>query len=216
MVLSETLTILQDEALMDEMVKAVFAYYESTEDQTDERDALRAQLAGVDASRLNLLRALEKGADYDLIAPRMEELKGQAEDLRREIARLDALAAERLTEDHIRFFLERFRDMDHSDRKVQKLLIHTFISAIYVYDDGGLKIVYNFHEHTVLCNPSVRLDAHALHCTDTGRTMHVIMHEGRPYVVLCIKLQNLTKSEKKVQHLYVYKGVRRKKKILMR
>lgn len=215
-VLSETLTILQDEALMDEMVKAVFAYYESTEDQTDERDALRAQLAGVDASRLNLLRALEKGADYDLIAPRMEELKGQAEDLRREIARLDALAAERLTEDHIRFFLERFRDMDHSDRKVQKLLIHTFISAIYVYDDGGLKIVYNFHEHTVLCNPSVRLDAHALHCTDTRRTMHVIMHEGRPYVVLCIKLQNLTKSEKKVQHLYVYKGVRRKKKILMR
>lgn len=192
LVIRETLELLKDDAVVDEIVRAVYAYYEQTDTETDDLEGLRAGIQDAQRRRANLIRSLEQGAPYDVLAPRMKELEDEEASLLSELDRLEALASERLTEDHIRFFIERFRDMDHSDRKVQRLLVHTFVNAVYLYDDGPVKIVYNFSEHTEvvplsevdgLGDPTVRLEASVLHFRAHRRT---IMYRGCAYVILLI------------------------------
>ena len=51
----------------------------------------------------------------------------------------------KLTKDHIVYFLERFRQLDATDRTAQKKLVEVFVNAIFLYDDH-LKIAFNYTE----------------------------------------------------------------------
>ena len=50
----------------------------------------------------------------------------------------------RITRDHIEYFLLRLRDLDVKDRECQKRLVQTFVNAVFIYDDGRVKITYNY------------------------------------------------------------------------
>ena len=56
----------------------------------------------------------------------------------------DAASLIRITRDHIEYFLLRLRDLDVKDRECQKRLVQTFVNAVFIYDDGRVKITYNY------------------------------------------------------------------------
>ena len=60
---------------------------------------------------------------------------------------VEKLAKPRITEEQLRFFLERFRKMDVTRKSQRKMLIDTFVNAIFLYDDK-MVLTYNFHEST--------------------------------------------------------------------
>ena len=49
----------------------------------------------------------------------------------------------KLTKEFILFSLEKFRDMDRTDRECQKKLIETFVNSIFLYDDK-VTITFNY------------------------------------------------------------------------
>ena len=59
------------------------------------------------------------------------------------------------------YFLEKFRQLDTTDREAQKKLVEVFVNAIYVYDDH-LKIAFNYTEgggcHTVTLSDIEKAD----------------------------------------------------------
>ena len=59
----------------------------------------------------------------------------------------EKLAKPRITEEQLRFFLEKFRKMDVTNQAQRKMLIDTFVNAIFLYDDKVV-LTYNFHEGT--------------------------------------------------------------------
>ena len=59
----------------------------------------------------------------------------------------EKLAKPRITEEQLRFFLEKFRKMDVANQTQRKMLIDTFVNAIFLYDDKVV-LTYNFHKGT--------------------------------------------------------------------
>ena len=60
------------------------------------------------------------------------------------LADLELTSGIRITRDHIEYFLLRLRDLDVKDRECQKRLVQTFVNAVFIYDDGRVKITYNY------------------------------------------------------------------------
>jgi len=76
----------------------------------------------------------------------LDELETLRDELENKIA-VEKLAKPRITEEQLRFFLERFRKMDVTRKSQRKMLIDTFVNAIFLYDDK-MVLTYNFHEST--------------------------------------------------------------------
>ena len=81
----------------------------------------------------------------------MDELAGRRKqvvenDLENKIA-LEKLSKPRISEDFMRFWLCRFRKLDVKQKSHRKMLIDTFINAVFLYDDK-LVITFNFKEGT--------------------------------------------------------------------
>ena len=154
LVLDRTTEMLHDPELLEFIVDQTWEYYKSVDKVQEEKAALEAQLADVEKGISNLVRAIEAGIFNSATKARMDELDAQKEALTASIADLELTAGIRLTRNHIKFFLLKFRDMDIADRDCQKRLVQTFINSVFVYDDGRIKVTYNYSggENTVTLN----------------------------------------------------------------
>ena len=63
-----------------------------------------------------------------------------------------SFAKPRLTEEQLMFFLQRFRKLDVTQPSHRKMLIDTFINAIFLYDDK-MVLTVNFREGTETSPP---------------------------------------------------------------
>lgn len=77
---------------------------------------------------------------------RLDALEAAQDELENKIA-CEKLAKPRITEEQLRFFLEKFRKMDVANQAQRKMLIDTFVNAIFLYDDKVV-LTYNFHKGT--------------------------------------------------------------------
>ncbi len=136
--------MLRDDELMEFIVDKAWEYYQAANQGYDEKKLLEKQLSDVNNSTSNLIKAIEMGIFNEATKARMDELEEQKKSLTAAIAELEIAANVRLTRDHIKYFLYRFRDLDITDRDCQKRLIQTFINSIFVYDDGTVRITYNY------------------------------------------------------------------------
>ena len=59
----------------------------------------------------------------------------------------EKITVPRFTEDFLRFYLLRFRKLDMKLRDHRKMLIDTFVNAIYLYDDK-IVLTFNYHDGT--------------------------------------------------------------------
>lgn len=126
----------------DETINWIVAGYQSFAESLRQESALASmeqELAEVNKSLGNVMKAIEEGIITSTTKERMVELEEQRHDLELSI-RIEKDALEELTDDDIRYTIERYRNAHLKNREYHKELIRLFIKAVYVYDDK-LKIV---------------------------------------------------------------------------
>ena len=93
-----------------------------------------------------MLNAIQQGILTMSTKSRLEALEAAKEDLEDRIAR-EKLDKPRLPAEFVTFWLERFRKLDVSKREHRRILIDSFINAIYLYDDK-LVLTFNYRDGT--------------------------------------------------------------------
>lgn len=133
------------ELLDDDLIDWIVAGYDRALAQAraeSKSDSLKADLADVNARLENILAAIEAGIFNEHTQQRMNELTATRKDLEQAI-KLEELANHFPTPEEVRFDLLELRAGDLDDREYMKGLIHTFVKAVYVYDDH-LKLYFNY------------------------------------------------------------------------
>ena len=91
-----------------------------------------------------MLNAIQQGILTKSTKERLDRLEATKEELEDKIAS-EKLEKPRISEDFIRFWLLRFRKLDVRQKSHRKMLIDTFVNAIFLYDDK-LVITFNYRE----------------------------------------------------------------------
>ena len=80
----------------------------------------------------NMLNAIQQGILTRSTKERLEELEATRDDLENKIA-CEKLAKPRISEEFLTFWLQRFRKLDVKQKAHRKMLIDTFVNAIFLY-----------------------------------------------------------------------------------
>ena len=148
-VIRRTVQLLHEEGLLEFIADKTFEFYQSQQQAQTERKVLEKSLADINKAINNIMGAIEQGIYNATTKTRLDELEQQKSDIAAQIAEHDLAASSlNLTREHILFFLEQFRDADMNDEASRKRLIQTFINSVFLYDDGTIKIVYNYTGET--------------------------------------------------------------------
>jgi hypothetical protein len=105
--------------------------------------SLESRLAEVRTSINNLMKAIEAGVLTKTTTDRMMELESERAELEDAIE-LEKIKEPELERDQVVFFLEKFREGDLSDPAYRMRLVETFVSSVYLWDDGRVVITYNY------------------------------------------------------------------------
>lgn len=104
------------------------------------------QLREVETAIKNLLNAIQQGILTKSTKGRLEELEATKEELETKIA-CEKLAKPKVSAEFMTFWLHRFRKLDVQQKSHRKMLIDTFINAIFLYDDK-MVLTFNYKEGT--------------------------------------------------------------------
>ena len=94
----------------------------------------------------NILNAIQQGILTKSTKGRLDELEATKEDLEIKIAS-EHLIRPKVSAEFVTFWLHRFRKLDVRQQAHRKMLIDTFINAIYLYDDKVV-ITFNYKDGT--------------------------------------------------------------------
>ena len=163
LVLDSIMEMLADDRTIDAITSMVLAM------QDQESVALpmyEQQLQEANTGINNLLNAIQQGILTKSTKSRLEELEAARDDLENKIA-LEKLAKPRISEEFVRFFLERFRNLDLSKLEHRKMLIEVFLNAVYVFNDK-IVISCNYKDGTKTVNFSEMESALTLRASVSG------------------------------------------------
>lgn len=104
------------------------------------------QLREAETAINNLLNAIQQGILTRSTKERLEEQEARRDDLEAKLA-CEKLAKPKVSAEFMIFWLHRFRKLDVRRKEHRKMLIDTFINAIFLYDDK-LVITFNYKEGT--------------------------------------------------------------------
>ncbi len=107
---------------------------------------LEQQLNKVNASIQNMLNAIQQGVLTKSTKSRLEELEAAKDDIEARID-IEKLTKPKLSADFVTFWLYRFRKLDVRLQSHRKMLIDTFVNAIYLFDDHVV-IGFNYKDGT--------------------------------------------------------------------
>ncbi len=141
MVVNATMKMLMNNATIDAIVFTLMTLQDA---ENTVLPLYEKQLREVKSSIDNLLNAIQQGIFTRSTKERLDELEALRDELENKIA-VEKLAKPRIAEKQLRFFLEKFRRMDVANQTQRKMLIDTFVNAIFLYDDKVV-LTYNFHE----------------------------------------------------------------------
>lgn len=124
------------------MVDRTIEYWEK-HDNDLHIEALEQQLAENKKAASNMLKAIEMGIITDATRSRMIELETEQSKL---TVQLNAAKADvvKINRDELVAYLELLRQGDVNDRDFQMELFKNFLTAVYIYDDNRLKLVFSF------------------------------------------------------------------------
>ena len=108
--------------------------------------ALKKQLANTERGIENMLNAIQMGVLTASTKERLEELENRRDELENRLA-CEKLAKPKVSAEFMTFWLHRFRKLDVRQQSHRKMLIDTFINAIFLYDDK-MVITFNYKEGT--------------------------------------------------------------------
>lgn len=143
LVIQKAMDVLNNDELLKLIVDRSWEHYVKHDAAQKERASIEAQLADINKSITNLLRAIEAGIFNSATKDRMDELDAQKAALNAALAELELAQKYKLTRGIIEHFLFGLRDFDENDPGFQKRLISVFVNSVFVYDDK-VKLVFNF------------------------------------------------------------------------
>lgn len=144
LVIKEARNLLADTELLNRIVENTWQYYIAQDNSQEELRNLRRQLEQTETAIQNLVRAIEAGIFNGATKKRMDELEQQRQDLKSSIADREIVNGFHLEKKHIAFFLYNLRNLDFEKMESQKRLIDTFVNSVFVFEDGTIKLVFNF------------------------------------------------------------------------
>ena len=138
LVMDATMNMVMD----DKVVEAIVSRVMDLQNQ-EPRDLpfYEQQLKEATTGILNILNAIQQGILTPSTKQRLEELETIKEEMEIKIAS-EKLQKPRLSAEQVKFWIQRYRGLDTLKLEHRKMLIDTFINAIFLYDD---KIIITFN-----------------------------------------------------------------------
>ena len=125
------------------MKAVIYARYSS---DSQREESIEGQLREAETAISNLLGAIQQGILTRSTKARLEELENRRDELENRLA-CEKLAKPKVSAEFMTFWLHRFRKLDVRQQSHRKMLIDTFINAIFLYDDK-MVITFNYKEGT--------------------------------------------------------------------
>ena len=116
--------------------------YQQKQRDNPEIALLNTRLADVKASLNNLLKAIEAGIFSDTTKDRLRELEDEKADITAKLTAAEYSIVD-VSREYVIKWLDSFRLGDIEDRKYLNTLFSTFVSAVYVYDDKRIKVIFS-------------------------------------------------------------------------
>ena len=135
--------VLTDENI-EYISKKAFEIYEKDRNDTSEITALNNTLREVQKTIDNIMKAIEQGIITDTTKQRLLEAEERKKALLVSISK-EEIKKPIVTQEHIEFFLYDIRNKIYNSEERTKIIIDTFINAVYLYDDK-LVLTFNFRE----------------------------------------------------------------------
>ena len=143
LVVGETMKMVMD----DKAIEAIVSMLMDLQDRDNVNVPLyEQQLREADTAISNLLGAIQQGILTRSTKERLEELENRRDELENRLA-CEKLAKPKVSAEFMTFWLHRFRKLDVRQQSHRKMLIDTFINAIFLYDDK-MVITFNYKEGT--------------------------------------------------------------------
>ncbi len=143
LVVDATMKVVMD----DKAIEAIVSMLMDLQDRESTNLPLYTQqLNETNTAIQNLLNAIQQGILTKSTKTRLEELEAAKEELETKIV-CEKLAKPKISAEFMTFWLHRFRKLDVTQKSHRKMLIDTFINAIYLYDDKML-LTFNFKDGT--------------------------------------------------------------------
>ena len=143
LVVSETMKMVMD----DKAIEAIVSMLIDLQDRDNVNVPLyEQQLREAETAIQNLLNAIQQGILTRSTKERLEEMENRRDELETKLA-CEKLAKPKVSAEFMTFWLHRFRKLDARHKAHRKMLIDTFINAIFLYDDK-LVITFNYKEGT--------------------------------------------------------------------
>ena len=143
LVVGETMKMVMD----DKAIEAIVSMLMDLQDRDNVNVPLyEQQLREADTAISNLLGAIQQGILTRSTKERLEELENRRDELENRLA-CEKLAKPKVSAEFMTFWLHRFRKLDVRQQSHCKMLIDTFINAIFLYDDK-MVITFNYKEGT--------------------------------------------------------------------
>ena len=143
LVVGETMKMVMD----DKAIEAIVSMLIDLQDRDNVNVPLyEQQLREADTAIGNLLNAIQQGILTRSTKARLEELENRRDELENRLA-CEKLAKPKVSAEFMTFWLHRFRKLDVRQQSHRKMLIDTFINAIFLYDDK-MVITFNYKDGT--------------------------------------------------------------------
>ena len=143
LVVHETMEMLTS----DDRIEAIVSQIMELQDRENiTLPALEKQLKEVESGIENILDFIQSGHLTAATSGRLEKLEAQKEELEVRIAN-EQIETPRFSADFLKHYLLRFRKLDVKLQDHRRMLIDTFINAIYLYDDK-IVLTFNYHDGT--------------------------------------------------------------------
>ena len=146
LVINSVLEMLTEERIKD----IILTVMEVQEQESTALPLYEQQLREANTGIENLLNAIQQGILTKSTKERLEQLEATRDEMETRIA-LEKLAKPRISEEHVRHFLEKLRRLDISKPEHRKTLINVFVNAVYVYNDK-IVISCNYKDGTKTVN----------------------------------------------------------------
>ena len=128
-------------------------------------DQIQGMLNETNKSIRNITKAIEQGADFELMIPRLNELKVIKDEQEQSLNRAK-LEEGIFDEKSIRKFIESLRLKEYISLPEKKYLISTLVDSIYLFKDNSARIVFKFsgsNGEYIIRTGGVRLQTHSVH-----------------------------------------------------
>lgn len=91
----------------------------------------------------NIIRAIKAGIFSQSTKNELEKLESEAELLKDQLLEAETMQSPEYTKEAISAWLSKIAAKTKKSENENKYLLYSFVSAVYAYEDGTVKVVYN-------------------------------------------------------------------------